>query len=76
MKLELRVLLDYLLWLFYPKVTFRILNTERLDTGDMLILVNQFTIDDESKEKYLNFIDIKIKNNNGRYELMFIANQL
>ena len=37
---------------------------------------NQFTIDDESKEKYLNFIDIKIKNNNGRYELMFIANQL
>ena len=29
---------------------------------------NQFTIDDENKEKCLNFLDIKIKNNNGRYQ--------
>ena len=28
----------------------------------------QFTIDDENKEKCLNFLDIKIKNNNGRYK--------
>ena len=29
---------------------------------------NQFTIEDENEEKCLNFLDIKIKNNNGRYE--------
>ena len=28
----------------------------------------QFTIEDENEEKCLNFLDIKIKNNNGRYE--------
>ena len=28
----------------------------------------QFTIEDENGEKCLNFLDIKIKNNNGRYE--------
>ena len=28
----------------------------------------QFTIDDENVKKCLNFLDIKIKNNNGRYE--------
>ena len=28
----------------------------------------QFTIEDENEEKRLNFLDIKIKNNNGRYE--------
>ena len=27
-----------------------------------------FTLEDENEEKYLNFLDIKIKNNNGRYE--------
>ena len=29
---------------------------------------NQFTIEDENEEKCLNFLDIKIKNNNGRFE--------
>ena len=28
----------------------------------------QFTLEDENEEKYLNFLDIKIKNNNRRYE--------
>ena len=28
----------------------------------------KFTIEDENKEKCLNFLDIKIKNNNARYE--------
>ena len=28
----------------------------------------QFTIEDENEEKCLNFLDIKIKDNNGRYE--------
>ena len=28
----------------------------------------QFTIEDENEEKCLNFLDIKIKNNNGRHE--------
>ena len=28
----------------------------------------QFTIEDENEEKCLNFLDIKIKNNNGKYE--------
>ena len=28
----------------------------------------QFTIEDENEEKCLNFLDIKIKNNNERYE--------
>ena len=28
----------------------------------------QFTIEDKNEEKCLNFLDIKIKNNNGRYE--------
>ena len=28
----------------------------------------QFTIEDENGEKCLNFLDIKIKRNNGRYE--------
>ena len=28
----------------------------------------QFTTEDENEEKCLNFLDIKIKNNNGRYE--------
>ena len=28
----------------------------------------QFTIEDENEEKCLNFHDIKIKHNNGRYE--------
>ena len=28
----------------------------------------QFTIEDENEEKCLNFLHIKIKNNNGRYE--------
>ena len=27
----------------------------------------QFTIEDENEEKCLKFLDIKIKNNNGRY---------
>ena len=29
---------------------------------------NQFTIEDENEEKCLNFLDIKIKNNSGKYE--------
>ena len=28
----------------------------------------QFTTEDENEEKCLNFLDIKLKNNNGRYE--------
>ena len=28
----------------------------------------KFTIENENKEKCLNFLDIKIKNNNARYE--------
>ena len=28
----------------------------------------QFTIEDENEEKFLNFLDIKIKNNNERYQ--------
>ena len=28
----------------------------------------QFTIEDENEEKYLNLLDIKLKDNNGRYE--------
>ena len=28
----------------------------------------QFTIEDENGEKCLNFLDLKIENNNGRYE--------
>ena len=31
----------------------------------------QFTIEDENEEKYLNFLGIKIKNNNERYEFDF-----
>ena len=30
----------------------------------------QFTIEDENEEKWLKFLDIKIKNNNGRYEFV------
>ena len=29
----------------------------------------QFTIEDENGEKCLNFLDIKIKNNDGRYRI-------
>ena len=36
----------------------------------------QFTIGDENEEKCFNFLEIKIKNNNGDMNLMFIANQL
>ena len=39
-----------------------------LDEQETLI---QFTIEDKNEEKCLNFIDIKTKNNNGRYELDF-----
>ena len=39
-----------------------------LDEQETLI---QFTIEDENEEKCLNFIDIKTKNSNGRYELDF-----
>ena len=37
---------------------------------------NQFTIEDENREKYLTFLDIKIKNNNGRYEFNVHHKQL
>ena len=33
-----------------------------------MVLKIQFTIEDENEEKCLNFPDIRIKNNNGRYE--------
>ena len=36
----------------------------------------QFTIEDENEQKCLNFLDIEIKSNNGRYNVMFITNQL
>ena len=106
MKLEYsktRDLLDYLLCLYYPKVTFR-MNLEHKVIAEALTLnlspktyrqyvddiharftskeqsrefqnfLNkqdkhiQFTTEDENEEKCLNFLDIKIKNNNGRYE--------